>query len=390
MKVNDIHEFVNSVVKQAYGETAVVATDMTGLVALGDTVLSSADSKDAFLSAFVDRIGKTILSSRKYTRRQRKIIRDSFEYGCIMQKIYTEPYKAVKNPKYDLEDGQSVDQYVINKPKSHQKLFDGVNNFEIDATIWDTQLQSAFISWEAMAAYTDSVFVAIENTVEIELEQCENTAVANFIGMKLAASVAPGAKGIKVIHCLQKYNSDRGTTLTAAQAWASPDFWRWFSKTFKLTMKQMEKPSVLFNDDNYVRHTPTEYQVVELHSEAAEAFNAFLQSDTFHNDVTELPGYNEVIYWQGSGEEFAQGETTTIDITTSSGVAVKQDGVIALIHDIEAIGMMVDKPRITTSPYNAKGEYTNYFYKQEMRYFNDMSENGVVFTITDTPYTAAG
>lgn len=381
MKVNDIHEFVNSVVKQAFGETAVVATDMTGLVALGDKVLNSATDKDAFIGAFVDRIGKTIISSRKYTRRQRQIIRDLFEYGSILQKIYTEPYKATQNPKYDLTDGESIDQYVINKPDSKQKLFDGANNFEIDATIWDTQLQSAFTSWEQMAAFIDSVFVSIDNTVEVELEQCENMAIANFIGEKLAKG------GIGVINCLQQFNSDTGANITAAQAWHSVDFWKWFGKKFRMIMKQMEKPSRLFNNDGYMRHTPVDYQVVEIHAEALEAINTYVQSDTFHNEFTALPNGNEVLYWQGSGQEFGQGETTSIDITTSSGVAVKTTGIIGFIHDIEAIGMMVNKPRVTTSPHNAKGEYTNYFYKQELRYFNDLSENGVVFTLTDTPFT---
>lgn len=388
MKVNDIHAFVNALSQQAYGETAVVTADNTGLVALGDTVLSSATSKDAFIGVLVDRVGETIVSSRKYTRKQRQILKDAFTYGSILQKIYTEPYQATKNPKYDLTDGESIDQYVVNKPKSKQKLFDGVNNFEIDATIWDTQLESAFTSWEKMAAFIDSVFTAIDNTVEVELEQCENMAIANFIGEKLAASVAQGAKGIKVIHCLQAFNSDTGASLTAAQAWTSVDFWKWFGKKLRLTMKQMEKMSMLFNDEGNKRHTPREYQVLDLHSEALEALDTYLQSDTFHNEFTALPNGNEIIYWQGSGEEFGVGETTSIDIVTSSGKTVKQAGVIALLHDIEAIGMMVDKPRITTSPYNAKGEFTNYFYKQEMRYYNDMSENGVVFTLTDTPYTA--
>lgn len=389
MKVNDIHQFVNAIAQQAIGETAVVTADNTGLVALGNTVLSSETNKDAFIKTFVDRIGLTIISDRKYTRKQKRLIRNLFEYGCIMQKLYTDLYTATKNPKYDLENGVSIDQYVVNKPASKQKLFDGVNNFEIDATIWDSQLQSAFVSWEQMAAFVDSVFVAIENTIEVELEQCENMAVANFIGEKLAASVAPGAKGIKVIHCLQQFNSETGKSLTAAQAWTSPEFWKWFTKTFRLVQKKMEKMSVLFNDEGYKRHTPIEYQSVLMHAEALEATDVYLQSDTFHNEFTALPNADEVIYWQGSGEEFSVAETTTVDITTSSGKSVKQDGVIALIHDIEAIGMMVNKPKITTSPYNGKGEYTNYFYKQEMRYFNDMSENGVVFTLTDTPYSDA-
>lgn len=387
MKVNNIQDFVNGVVQQALGEKAITTADNTDLISLGDTVLSSDTNKDAFIKSLVDRIGKTIQSSRKYTRTQKRMIRDTFEYGAILQKIYTEPYKAIKNPKYDLQDGASVDQYIVTKPSSKQKLFDEVNNFEIRATIWDTQLQSAFTSWEAMGAYIDSVFTAIENTVEIELEQCENMAISNFIGEKLAYAKTNPGTGAHVVNCLQAYNTETGSSLTAAQAWTSPDFWKWFGKTFRLTQKYLEKMSVKYNTEGYTRHTPIEYQVAMLHSQAIEAIDVYLQSDTFHNEFTALPNGEEVLYWQGTGDKAALADATTIDIKTSSGTAVKQDGVIGLIVDIEAIGMMVNKPRITTSPYNADGEYTNYFYKQELRYYNDLSENGIVFVLSDTPYT---
>ena len=36
--------------------------------------------------------------------------------------------------------------------------------------------------------------------------------------------------------------------------------------------------------------------------------------------------------------------------------------------------------RVTTQ-YNAKAEFTNYFYKRDARYFNDMNENFVVFFV---------
>lgn len=389
MKVNDIHQFVNDVTAQAYGETALAVMDNTGLVALGDTVFSSQTNLDAFIGAFVDRIGKVIINSRKYTRRQKRMIRDLFEYGSIMQKLYTEPYKAIANPKYDLTDGQSVDQYVVTKPASKQKLFDGVNNFEIRATIWGTQLQSAFTSFEMMAAYIDSVFVTIENSLEAELENLENMAIANFIGEKLAYSATENATGVHVIHTLQEYNTATDSNLTAAAAWVSPDYWRWFGKVFRLTMKYMEKMSRKYNTQQYARFTPLEYQNVMIHAQALEAVDVYLQSDTFHNEFTALPGAEEVLYWQAPGDGVDAVDTadsTTIDIVTSSGTAVKQDGIIALITDIEAIGMMVNKPRVTTTPYNADGEYENYFWKQELRYFNDMSENGVVFTLSDNPF----
>ena len=42
----------------------------------------------------------------------------------------------------------------------------------------------------------------------------------------------------------------------------------------------------------------------------------------------------------------------------------------------------------TTSAYNPRGEYFNYFYKYDSRFLNDIEENCVVFIVAD--YTSAG
>lgn len=387
--INNIQDFVNSVTKQAYGETAVTATDLTGLITLGNTVLSSTDSVDKYTGALVDRIGKTIISNRKYNSPENGILMDAFSFGAIMQKIYVAPLDAVKNPKYDLTDGTAIDQYVITKPTVKQKLFDGRDLWEIDVTIPDDQLATAFNSWEQMAAFIDAIYMAVDNSLEMQLESTSNMAYANFIGEKLIAQTKAGAKGVHVVHLLQQYNTATSQTITATDALRNEGFLKFASKTIRLYIKRLTKPSVLFNSEGYVRHTPEALQRVTMLSDFVQSFDSYLQSDTFHNDFVALPNHREIPYWQGTGEGYGFDEISTIDITTASGAAVKQSGVVCLINDLEAIGMMINNPRITSSPHNGKGEYTNYFYKSEIRYFNDLSEQGIVFTVTDTPYTGA-
>lgn len=387
--IDSIQDFVNSVTAQAYGETAVKATDLTGLISLGSTVLSSTENVDRYTGALVDRIGKTIISNRKYNSPENGILMDTFSFGSIMQKIYVAPLKAVKNPKYDLTDGTAIDQYVITKPTVKQKLFDGRDLWEIDVTIPDDQLATAFTSWEQMAAFIDAIYMAVDNSLEMQLESTANMAYANFIGEKLIAQTKPSAKGVHCVHLLQAYNTATGKTITAANALSDIDFLKFASKTIRLYIKRMAKPSILFNTESYVRHTPADLLRVTMLSDFVECFDTYLQSDTFHNDFVALPNHREIPYWQGTGDGYGFNEVATVDITTASGTAVKQTGVVCLLNDIEAIGMMINNPRVTSSPHNAKGEYTNFFYKSEIRYFNDLSEQGIVFTVTDTPYSAS-
>ena len=41
---------------------------------------------------------------------------------------------------------------------------------------------------------------------------------------------------------------------------------------------------------------------------------------------------------------------------------------------------MNNNQRVTTQ-YNPKAEFTNYFYKKDARYFNDLNENFVYFFV---------
>ena len=123
---------------------------------------------------------------------------------------------------------------------------------------------------------------------------------------------------------------------------------------------------MLFNDGGYTTFTPESDMKMVLLSRFVNTAEVYLQSDTFHNDLVKLNGYSEVPYWQGSGtgETFDFAEISKIDVTTASGNAVSQTGIIGTIFDRDACMVCNANPRVT-SIYNPKGEYWNYFYKYE-------------------------
>ena len=53
---------------------------------------------------------------------------------------------------------------------------------------------------------------------------------------------------------------------------------------------------------------------------------------------------------------------------------------IGLIFDDDAAGISLEEQE-TTSAYAANGRFINYFHYADARYFNDLSENIVVFTM---------
>lgn len=385
MIVNQVQAFINNIVSQAYGETALAVVDQTGLVSLGKTVLSSENSVDTFLKTLIDRIYYTITSTRAYSAKISDFVMHTSDYGCVLQKIRVKPMKAVESVQYDLTAGDSVDQYVITKPEATQKLFQGRNVWEIDITIPEQGLQDAFLSFEGMSAFIDSIFQAMYNSMEQQLESSARAAVANFIGEKLYAQAKTG--GLQAIYTVQEYNKAFGTALTAEECDHNLDYQKFTSRLINLFVKRFAYQSKLFNTEDMVNFTPADLIRITMLSDFALSAQYYLQSDTFHNELTSLPHYTELPYWQASGTDYSFANTSSIDIVTSEGNSVKQDGIICLLADVEAIGMMCDRKRLRTSPPNAKGEYVNYFQKAEIRYFNDLSENGIVFVQTDTPFT---
>lgn len=365
-----------------YGETAVSVVDATGLVSVGKDILSSASTKDKFLDTLVDRIGKTIVSNRSYSANVVSVLKDTFEFGAILQKIYVEPMPAQESKQWDLTNGQSVDQYIITKPVVKQQLFSGINTWEVDVTIPDMQLKSAFTGESQMATFIDAIFVSMRNSMENQLESMLNLTYVNFIAERIIHTRVNG--GHTVVNLLAEYNTITGSTLTAAKALQDTEFLKFSTSRINLYLKRMARMSEQFNQMGYKRFTPKEYARVTVLADYSTAVTSFLESDTYHNEMVSLPNYSEVPFWQGSGEEYGFNSTSAINVTNSQGTfTVNQTGIVAMITDQEALGITIDNRRSTTA-YNAKGEFTNYFEKADMGYFNDLSENGIVMVVADS------
>ena len=379
MTVNQIYGIVNSVAMQMYGDKAVQITDVAGLISLGDSIMSSATDKDNFLNTLVDRIGRTIISQRAYSVQVSGLINDAFTFGAIMQKIYIDPIQASQSQQWNLTQGGTVDQYIIAKPTVKQKLFKTRNTWAVTITIPDFQLSSAFTSATEMAAFIDAIFLSMRNSMEIYLEGMAEMCYANMIGERIVHTQLNN--GHTVIDLLAMYNSLMQTALSTSAAMMNTEFLKFASITINLFVKRMGKMSSIYNSEGYKRFTPQDKMRVTMLADFTSAVTSYLQSNTYHDELVALPKYTEVAYWQGIGAgQSGFDNTGTVAIRTSDGYTVMQQHVICMLSDEEAIGLTYDNRR-SKSAYNASGEYTNFFEKADMGYFNDLSENAVVFTV---------
>lgn len=379
--VNQIYALINEVAKQTFGESAVKVTDTSTLVALGDKVLSSDTDTDKFAKTLVDRIGRTIFSIRRYTASgDDGLVKEPFEYGCIVQKIYVDLPEAKENKAWEIGESSYTPTYApVIKPSIKQKLFEKMVTWEIDVTIPDFMFRTAFTSAQGVATLIDAIFTTMENYMEIALENNKNLTRATFIANKLSKGKPCGKHNL-----LKEYNALTGATLTVATCMRDIGFLKWASQQINLWASRMKKMSVLFNDENYKRHTPTADLVVNVLQDFDSALVSYLESDTYHNEMVKLANtYSTLPYWQGTGDTYSFSDTSKIHVKLSKDITVDQSGVIAVMYDRDAMGVTITK-RNGTTERNNHDEYTNYYNKATYGYFNDMSENGIVFYVADT------
>lgn len=375
MEIKQVHQFVNDAVSEVTGGTAVVEEDLSNVVDIGNAIFN-ASAFDAYVKSLVNHIGKVIFVNRPYRGAAPSVLMDAWEYGSVVEKIHSEMPEAVENESWDLVDGQSYDPHVFHQPVVEAKFFNKMTTFEIDASITERQVKQSFSSATQLNAFVSMIFNEIEKALTVRNDALIMRTINNMI-----VETAKDGNGNRAINLLSKYNAQYTQSLTAAQAIVSPDFIRYAAYQIALYTDRLTRMSTLFNVGGKQRFTPKDLQHIVMLSEFRAAADVFLQSGTFHDEYTKLVNAETVPFWQGSGTDYAFASTGKISAKPASGGDAQEvTGVLGCIFDRDALGVMNNNQRVTTQ-WNAKAEFTNYFYKKDARYFNDLNENFVYFYV---------
>ena len=379
-------------IDQTTGAQLVVNEDLSNLVDVGKAVLdyigASNANKDSFVRSLIDHVGCVTMVDRTYASQAPNILMDSWEYGSVLEKVRCEAPDARDNATWDLfnypyESGDAYpDPFELSKPSVSAKFFNSKATYEVPITIVDVQLREAFQSAEQLSAFV----AMIENRIRMKITLCKDALIMATINNLIGQKAARG----RIVNLLSLYNAGPnagGTPLTAAAALTSKEFLRFASKTIATYRKYLATASVLYNEGSYLTFTPDDRLKFIANTEFAKSLDAYLYSDTYHDEFVKLPGYQEVAQWQGSGTASTDNRLdidVTIDMSEVTGLTkaeVANSGVLAVMFDRDAAAVCNQNYRVT-SIYNPRGEYYNYFYKWDAMYMNDILENCVVFTIT--------
>ena len=383
MEIKQVYEFVNAATAEAIGDSALVQEDLSNVVDVGTSIFN-ANAFDAFVRSLVNHIGRVVFVNRPYRGSAPSVLMSEWEYGSIVEKICSEMPDAVENETWELEDGASYDPNVFHQPKAEAKFFNKMTTFEIDRSITERQVKQSFSSATQLNAFISMLFNEVEKSLTVKNDALIMRTINNMIGETVyqaySGGAITGAGTPNAVNLLSRFNTQYSKSLTAAAAILDPDFIRYAAYTMGLYVDRLTRMSTLFNVGGKQRFTPKDLQHIVMLSEFRAAADVFLQSNTFHDEYTRLANAETVPFWQGSGTGYAFTDTGKVYITTADNHAQTVTGVLGCIWDRDALGVMNFNSRVTTQ-YNAKAEFTNYFYKRDARYFNDFNENFVVFFV---------
>lgn len=382
MQVTQLHTLINTVTQEILGESAVVEENLSNVVDIGKQIVDS-NNVDNYVKNLVNHIGKVVFTNRLYAGGVPSILMDAWEYGSIMEKVSADLPQASENASWQLTDGEDYSPDIFYQPSVSAKFYNSKVTFEIPLSFTERQVKESFSSAEQLNGFISMLTTSVENSMTVKLDALIMRTLSNMIAetaLDEGVVSAPETSGVKAVNLLTLYNAVAETAIGVDDAMTDPDFIRFATYQVGLYRSRMGRISTLFNVEGKERFTPNSEQLTVLLADFSKASETFLASNTFNADRVALPEHDAVPYWQGSGEDYGFDSVSSINVNTASGSAVNMAGILGVIADRQAVGVTNLNRRVTTN-YNPKAEFYTNFYKFDAGYYNDLSENFVVFFI---------
>lgn len=396
MKPNQVYNLVNSIASQRWGKDSITVTDVTTLADLGTKIKKETDGVDPFLGILTDRIGKTVIRKLQAKSWNPNLVRSAFEWGVIMQKVDIKPLQAQVAKSYEIGESDfgtanlPSDYLKVFKPTIEQRFFKNQNVFKNTITIPDRLFYGAFTDAITFGNFVEALMDAQIQAIQRGINEMEQMTVAKLVGCKIH-------EGNGVYNLLSLYNGNSTNPISAATALRSADFYKFAGKTMRDIIKYLDDESSLFNADGEIRRTKQDELNIIMLADFASGYNTYLQADTFHKELTELPKYTEVNYWQGTGKSLFGNfeDRSSIKVCIEKGtdpeadINISQSGIVAVFHDDYTIGV-TNKDDYAGADRNNGERYTNYTQEAMEGFYIDLSENAVIFIVADPPSEGTG
>lgn len=399
LSFNQLSTVLTEITNQATGVKNAAPVDTSSFVSVAQTALKT--GYDPLTTAISQVLSRTIFSVRPYTRKFKGLNVSNQRYGNHVRKLLTIDKPFEDDDRLKLVDGESIDQYKVNKPKVLQTNFYGANVYQKSTTIYKDQIDCALSSPDEFASFISMVTQNSSDMIEQAHEETARATIANLIGGIYAAEVVDTSTGLlaqanggrRAINLLKLFNESTGRALKVVDVFKTENFESFvkfaFSTVNTIADLMTDRNSLFcsqLTDYKVLRHTPKERMKFYLYTDLVNKINSEVYSTVFNPDFLKVVDFEKVNYWQAALSPSSINVKRTMlkkDGTLSAGVQSKIDNVFGVLFDEDAAGYTTVNEWAQPSPFNARGGYYNQFWHFTDRYWNDFTENAVIFFIED-------
>lgn len=385
------HTFINSLLNQVKGGDPLTSINTGEQVTnFANTIYGVGDPLVTRLSQLV---GRTLMAVRPYEGRLGGIEVTSEEYGWITRKINFLDDDAEQNMTFQLTDGQSIDPWIVHKPKVVETQSYGGGQITRHMTIFEDQIKGAFTSAGALDEFISGVLMHFNNQVEQDREQYKRTALINLMG---CLYTDPDRR----IYLISEYNHATGSNLNANSVFAPANFepfTQWLYGYIQQLIGLMSERSYRFhlnptgaapNAGFIARQTKLRDLRAFFNTGFKADMTARVVANTFNRDELREVRYESVNFWQSI--ETPTNIKATVnpidtDLQTIDTVNVNINNVFGLLMDRDALAVSYMNDNTGNSPYNQRGRYYNIFHNEDVKIVQDLTENAVLLLLDVAP-----
>lgn len=414
LTVQDCHNLMNSLVKQATGQQSITVIDSSSFVSAGETVLAT--GTENVINSLSLIIGRTLVAVRPYkakfllinalnsgiySNRIRKISyysKDSQASGMYNTQLYTNLKEGYTNGQNVVSENptSTKSMWEQNQPIALEMNFAGSDTWDDSLTIYEKQLQIAFESEANFSQFMSGIMTEKSNDMESQKEAFNRMCVLNEIGMIYDMAED---RPLSSVNLTKEYNAKYGTSYTSAELRTTylESFLKFFVAYVKNISNYLEErssnyhmsPTKTVNGTTYklLRHTPKNRQKMFLYEPLFIEAKANVLPSIFNPEYLDIKNYEPVNYWQSIDNRSSVKITPAIYDKVSGeqkkGNEVDLDYVVGLLFDEDAMMIDYQFDGSYSTPLEARKLYRNIFWHYTKNAINDPTENAVLFYMKD-------
>lgn len=407
MKIVDVINVVKSGISQLTANNfynaetpELTETDTAALVELGHALEDHQLAADIFLGALVDTLTTMRIDSRAYSAVLPSLFVDTYEWGGFREHVVIGLSDILEDEMYPIngfigynETGGTAEAQRIAgiehgtfKPSAQSKFYDEGKAFMIALSTVREQLFTAVRSLAELNKLISAMQISVDNTIQLKAE----VGALSTVSTGIARAIALGNE----IKLVTRYNNLTGQSLATGWAALNDDkFTAFVLETIANVEDEVKRFTSVYNNHEHVTFSNDSRLI--LLSKFANRAKFGVRANTYNEQLLGIGDYERISGWQAvsqaNTDPFAPETLSSIALTSDSatkvGLTVPEgatgvtlSNIIGFLYDRYALGISLDKKKVTTS-YTASQDKYNTYHHNIINYIIDDNFPMVAFTL---------